>query len=145
MHRLVRRGAEQGQVTAAFEPAADHPVLALLAEQWLEAEATLILRRVQAADGRSRAFINDQPVGVQLLRQVAGALVEIHGQHDDWALVDPAATAICSMPSAGCGAAAAARGLGARWQAAPRRRAPAMQARSPPSRANADYAQPCAG
>ena len=86
---LVRRGAEQGQVTATFELAPDHPVLALLAENDIPVEDILILRRVQGADGRSRAFINDTSVSVQLLRQVGQALVEIHGQHDERALIDP--------------------------------------------------------
>jgi DNA repair protein RecN (Recombination protein N) len=49
----------------------------------------LILRRVQGADGRSRAFIDDIAVSVQLLRQVGQALVELHGQHDERALMDP--------------------------------------------------------
>ncbi|MGE3528225.1 MAG: DNA repair protein RecN [Methyloceanibacter sp.] len=86
---LVRRGASQGQVTAVFALAENHPVLALLAANGIEPEAALILRRVQGADGRSRAFINDTSVSVQLLREVGQALVEIHGQHDDRALIDP--------------------------------------------------------
>jgi DNA repair protein RecN (Recombination protein N) len=86
---LVRRGASQGQVTASFEPAADHPIMTLLTENGLEAEGTIILRRVQSADGRTRAFINDVAVGVQLLREAGRMLVEIHGQHDDRALIDP--------------------------------------------------------
>jgi DNA repair protein RecN (Recombination protein N) len=86
---LVRRGAEQGQVTAAFELPAAHPVRALLAANDVAAEDELILRRVQFADGRTRAFINDQPASVQALRSLGAALVEIHGQHDERALVDP--------------------------------------------------------
>jgi DNA repair protein RecN (Recombination protein N) len=86
---LVRRGAEQGHVTATFELASDHPVLALLTENDIPVEDILILRRVQGVDGRSRAFINDTSVSVQLLRQVGQALVEIHGQHDERALIDP--------------------------------------------------------
>jgi DNA repair protein RecN (Recombination protein N) len=86
---LVRRGANQGQVTAIFALPGNHPVLALLAGNGIEPEASLILRRVQGADGRSRAFINDTSVSVQLLREVGQALVEIHGQHDDRALIDP--------------------------------------------------------
>ena len=86
---LVRRGANQGQVTAIFALPGNHPVLTLLAANGIEPEATLILRRVQGADGRSRAFINDTSVSVQLLREVGRALVEIHGQHDDRALIDP--------------------------------------------------------
>jgi len=87
---LVRQGLEQGQVTAAFDLAADHPAHALLAANDIAPEDELILRRVQLADGRTRAFVNDQPVGVQVLRSLGVLLVEIHGQHDDRALVDAA-------------------------------------------------------
>ena len=87
---LVRQGAAQGDVTAVFELPSAHPVWAVLNEGGIETDGELILRRVQAADGRSRAFINDQPVSVSLLRQVGATLVEIHGQHDDRAMVDPA-------------------------------------------------------
>ncbi|WP_137043740.1 DNA repair protein RecN [Pseudolabrys sp. FHR47] len=87
---LVRQGAEQGQVTAAFEVGAKHPARAILAANDIPDEDTLILRRVQLADGRTRAFVNDQPVSVQVLRQLGSVLVEIHGQHDDRALVDAA-------------------------------------------------------
>ena len=85
---LVRQGVEQGQVTAAFEVARDHPARALLKANHIAAEDELILRRVQFADGRTRAFVNDQPVSVQVMKQLGGALVEIHGQHDERALVD---------------------------------------------------------
>jgi len=87
---LVRQGAEQGQVAAAFEVAADHPAHALLKVNDIAVEDELILRRVQFADGRTRAFINDQPVSVQVMKQLGEALVEIHGQHDERALTDAA-------------------------------------------------------
>jgi len=87
---LVRHGAEHGQVTAAFELARKHPALGILEDNGIAAEDELILRRVQFADGRTRAFVNDQPVGVQVLRSLGATLVEIHGQHDDRALVDAA-------------------------------------------------------
>ena len=87
---LVRQGVEQGQVTAVFDVARDHPARAILAADDIPAEDELILRRVQLADGRTRAFVNDQPVSVQVLKSVGGALVEIHGQHDERALVDAA-------------------------------------------------------
>ncbi|MGV3632874.1 MAG: DNA repair protein RecN [Pseudorhodoplanes sp.] len=87
---LVREGAEQGQVTAVFDVPARHPARAFLKEQGIEAEEDLILRRIQSLDGKTRAFINDQPVSVQTLRSLGAALVEIHGQHDDRALVDAA-------------------------------------------------------
>ena len=87
---LVRQGAEQGQVTAAFDLPRAHPARALMAENDIAAEDELILRRVQFADGRTRAFVNDQPVSVQVLKALGAALVEIHGQHDERALVDAA-------------------------------------------------------
>jgi DNA repair protein RecN (Recombination protein N) len=91
---LVREGAEQGQVIAAFDVAKGHPARRILAENELGAnlgaEDELIVRRVQFADGRTRAFINDQPVSVQVLRALGTALVEIHGQHDERAFVDAA-------------------------------------------------------
>jgi len=85
---LVRHGAEQGQVTATFDVPQGHPAAQLLRDNDLDDSGEMILRRVQLADGRSRAFINDQPVSVQTLRAVGAALVEIHGQHDERALVD---------------------------------------------------------
>jgi len=91
---LVREGAEQGQVIAAFDLAKGHPARRVLAENDLvadlDADDELIVRRVQFADGRTRAFINDQPVSVQVLRALGAALVEIHGQHDERAFVEAA-------------------------------------------------------
>jgi DNA repair protein RecN (Recombination protein N) len=85
---LVREGAEQGQVTAVFELDKRHPARGVLAANDLPADDELIVRRVQIADGRTRAFVNDQPVSVQVLRALGSALVEIHGQHDDRAFVE---------------------------------------------------------
>ena len=87
---LVREGCEQGQVTAVFEIAGDHSARAYLAASGIAADEALILRRVQLTDGRTRAFVNDQPVSVQVLQTLGTALVEIHGQHDARALVDAA-------------------------------------------------------
>jgi DNA repair protein RecN (Recombination protein N) len=87
---LVRHGADQGQVTAAFELPLHHPAHALIDVHGIPSEDELILRRVQLADGRTRAFVNDQPVSVQVMKAVGAALVEIHGQHDERALVDAA-------------------------------------------------------
>ena len=87
---LVREGAEQGQVIADFDIAKDHPASRVLAENELSGEDELIVRRVQFADGRTRAFVNDQPVSVQVLRALGAVLVEIHGQHDERAFVDAA-------------------------------------------------------
>ena len=87
---LVRQGAEQGQVTAVFDIGRKHPARRVLAANDLGSDDELIVRRVQFADGRTRAFVNDQPVSVQVLRALGAALVEIHGQHDDRAFVDAA-------------------------------------------------------
>lgn len=86
---LVRQGSDRGQVTAAFDVPSDHPVRALLRENDLDDEGDLIFRRTQSADGRTKVYINDQPASVALMRQAGRMLVEIHGQHDDRALVDP--------------------------------------------------------
>ncbi len=91
---LVRRGAEKASVTAAFDIPAKHPARQLLADNEIapsgDGEDTLVLKRVLGTDGRSRAFINDQPAGVGLLRQLGDLLVEIHGQHDAHGLLDAA-------------------------------------------------------
>ena len=87
---LVRQGAEQASVAASFALPAGHAATALLAEQGVEAEDEMVLRRVVGKDGRSRATINDQPVSVGLLRRVAALLVEVQGQHDQMGLADPA-------------------------------------------------------
>ncbi len=87
---LVRPGAEHASVTASFAPPEGHPICGLLAEQGLDAEDEVVLRRVLTKDGRSRAFINDQPVGVALLRRAGALLVEVQGQHEQIGLADPA-------------------------------------------------------
>jgi DNA repair protein RecN (Recombination protein N) len=84
----VRTGAQQGSSVAIFEPAADHAARALIAKNELPAETEIILRRTITADGRTRAFVNDEPVGVGLLRDLGSMIVEIHGQADDRGLFD---------------------------------------------------------
>ena len=88
---LVRAGAAFASVTATFAVAHDHPARAMLTANDLDAEPgdDLILRRRIAADGGGRAFVNDQPVSVALLRDLGGRLVEIHGQADDRGLLNP--------------------------------------------------------
>ena len=89
---LVRAGAEKGVVSASFSLPPAHAAFRLLAEQGVDAEADgeLVIRRIQQADGKSRSFINDQPASLNLVRQIGWLLAEIHGQHDDRALVDVA-------------------------------------------------------
>lgn len=107
---LVRQGQESGQVVAVIELAANHPARALLRDNAIADDQDVILRRVQFADGRTRAFINDQPVSASLLQKVGTQIVEIHGQHDDRALVD-VATHRAALDAFGelAGAAAAVR------------------------------------
>jgi DNA repair protein RecN (Recombination protein N) len=88
---LVRKGADQASVSAAFELPDAHPVEAVLEEHGIDAEEdTLVLRRVVRANGRGRAYVNDQPVSAGLLRQLADHLVEIQGQFAQRGLMDPA-------------------------------------------------------
>jgi DNA repair protein RecN (Recombination protein N) len=90
---LVRSSAEQASVTACFSPPQDHGVGAVLDEHGLAAEDEIVLRRIVTKDGRSRAFINDHPVGVGLLKRVGALLVEVQGQHEQMSLADPASHA----------------------------------------------------
>src|SRR5918996_19268 len=74
---------------SVLAPRMNPPPRRIAADADIDVDGDLILRRVQVADGRPRAFVNDQPVSVQVLRAIGATLVEIHGQHDDRALVDP--------------------------------------------------------
>jgi DNA repair protein RecN (Recombination protein N) len=86
---LVRQGAAQGEVTAVFDLAPDHAAQAVLAEAGIGAEGELILRRVNLADGRKTAFVNDRRVSGEVLRDLSEHLVELHGQQDDRGLLNP--------------------------------------------------------
>ena len=86
---LVRAGAAQGEVTAVFDLAPGHPARAVLDEAGIEAEDELILRRINMADGRKTAFINDRRASGEVLRALSDTLVELHGQQDDRGLLNP--------------------------------------------------------
>ena len=86
---LVREGAEQGEVVAEFDLPTGHPAFAVLDEAGLTAEDGLIIRRVNAKDGRKTAWVNDRRVSGDVLRQLSDSLVELHGQHDDRGLLNP--------------------------------------------------------
>ncbi len=86
---LVRTGAAQASVAAEFSVAPDHPARALLKDNGLEAEGPILLRRTLKSDGGGRAFAQDTAVGVALLRELGGLLVEVHGQHDERGLLNP--------------------------------------------------------
>ena len=87
---LVRAGAKQAVATAVFSAPDDPDLIALIVEKGFDAEPgeDLILRRVVSADGRSRAYVNDQPAGVAALREIGSRLVEVHGQHETVGLLD---------------------------------------------------------
>jgi DNA repair protein RecN (Recombination protein N) len=118
---LVAKGAAQASVAASFTLEPKHPARALLAERGLtiDDDEPLILRRVLGADGRSRAFVNDQPVPVGTLRDLAALLVEIHGQFDTHGLLDPAThRAALDMYGGLAGDAEQLAKLHAAWRAA---------------------------
>ncbi|PZQ51940.1 MAG: DNA repair protein RecN, partial [Phenylobacterium zucineum] len=87
---LVRRGASQAVSTAVFAPTPDHPVWEVLEEKGLSyaRDEDLVLRRTLSADGRSRAFVNDQATGVGVLKELGEVLLEVHGQHETVGLLD---------------------------------------------------------
>ena len=86
---LVRQGAEQGEVVAEFDLAEGHPARAILQDAGIPEDDSLILRRVNTADGRKTAWVNDRRCSGEVLRRLSEALVELHGQHDDRGLLDP--------------------------------------------------------
>lgn len=86
---LVRQGAAQGEVTAEFDLPEDHPARAVLDEAGLPVEDTLLLRRVNTAEGRKTAWVNDRRCSGEVLRALSDTLVELHGQHDDRGLLNP--------------------------------------------------------
>ncbi|WP_299768762.1 DNA repair protein RecN [uncultured Tateyamaria sp.] len=86
---LVRQGAAQGEVTAWFDLPDDHPARAVLDEAGLPAEDELILRRINTADGRKTAWVNDRRCSGEVLRALSDTLIELHGQHDDRGLLNP--------------------------------------------------------
>jgi DNA repair protein RecN (Recombination protein N) len=88
---LVRPGAKEATVSAEFSVGRNHPAHAVLREAGLDADGGgIVLRRLVSADGRSRAFVNDGPASVGLLREVGDSLVEIQGQFEQRGLLDPA-------------------------------------------------------
>ena len=133
---LVRAGLDKGVVTASFTLPEDHRALRLLADQGITVEGDLIVRRIQGADGKSRAFINDQPASIGLLRQLGIQLAEIHGQHDDRALVDVASHRDLLDAFGGLQQFAAAVGLA--WQSWQEKRAAVEVQRARVAKAEAE-------
>lgn len=110
---LVRHGVEKGQVTASFNLPVSHASFRFLDENDISHDGEMILKRVQNADGRSKAFINDQVVSTRLLKQVGELLIEIHGQHDNRALADT--SAYLSLLDAFAGLTAEAKSICKLW------------------------------
>jgi DNA repair protein RecN (Recombination protein N) len=86
----VRHGADKAEISVVFDCPDAHPALAWLADHELADGTTCSMRRVVSAEGRSRAFINNQPVTLQDLRELGSMLVEIHGQHAHQSLLEAA-------------------------------------------------------
>ena len=86
---LVRQGADQGEVTASFDLPEGHAAHRVLEEAGLPGGPELLLRRVNTADGRKTAWINDRRASGEVLRALSETLIELHGQHDDRGLLNP--------------------------------------------------------
>ncbi|MDP3174589.1 MAG: DNA repair protein RecN, partial [Phenylobacterium sp.] len=114
---LVRHGAAQAVASAVFAPPPDHPVWTVLDDKGLSyaRDEDLVLRRTLSADGRSRAFVNDQATGVGVLKEIGELLLEVHGQHETVGLLD--ARRHRGMLEAYGGLDVQARALGDRWAA----------------------------
>ena len=118
---LIRRGAAQAAVTAAFALPPGHAAWPLLGERGLGGDASedLVMRRVISADGRSRAFVNDQAISVAVLRELGALLLEVHGQHDAVGLLDWRTHRALLDGYAGCAPAlAACRAAWTAWREA---------------------------
>ena len=101
---LVRQGAAQGEVSAVFDLAPDHPARGVLEEAGLPAGDELILRRINTADGRKTSWVNDRRCSGEVLRALSDTLVELHGQHDDRGLLNPRGHRAILDAFAGCDA-----------------------------------------
>ena len=94
---LVRHGEDRGQVTAVFDVGTQHPARKLLRENGIDDDGDLIFRRVQSADGRTKAFVNDQALSVQLMRQIGGKyqpVSEAQAEYDTFELAAAQAEAL---------------------------------------------------
>jgi DNA repair protein RecN (Recombination protein N) len=137
---LVRPGAEQAAVAAEFAVGGNHPAMGILSKAGIGGDlaGTIVLRRLVAADGRSRAFVNDEPASIGLLRELGDTLVEIQGQGEQRGLLDPATHRELLDAFAEHEGGTAVLGSGWReWQAA-RAQADAAAARLAETRAEED-------
>ncbi|MBM3506709.1 MAG: DNA repair protein RecN [Alphaproteobacteria bacterium] len=133
---LVRPGAERAEITAEFDVPKRHPVRALLGGQGIDADGSVVLRRIVGRDGRSRALVNEQAVSAGFLRELGDLLVEIQGQADHRGLLDPATHLEFLDGFAGLGAASAA--VAETWQIAQVARAELASAEAAAAAVRAD-------
>lgn len=131
---LVRAGAAQGEVVAEFDLPAGHAARGVLTEAGIEAGDELILRRVNSADGRKQAWVNDRRVSGEVLRDLSDTLVELHGQHDDRGLLNPRGHRALLDQFAGVDLA----GMRAAWRARAQTRDALAQARAVLDRAQVE-------
>lgn len=111
----VGAGAENCIVEAEFSVAGDASVAEILRENDLEAPGgVLTIRRVLGRSGRSRSFVNDEPVALGVLQALSGRLVDIHSQHQTLRLQDPSFRLALLDHFAGCSEQAEA--CRASWQ-----------------------------
>ncbi len=136
---LVRAGRREGEVSAWFDLADDHPARGVLAEAGLPVRDELILRRVNTAEGRKTAWVNERRASGEVLRALSDTLVELHGQHDDRGLLNAAGhRALLDAAAGDDGARAAVRAAWEAWRAADAAR-DAARARLEALRQEEDY------
>jgi DNA repair protein RecN (Recombination protein N) len=136
---LVRAGAAQGEVVAVFDLSPDHPAREVLDQAGLPAEDELVLRRINAADGRKTAWVNDRRVSGEVLRRLSETLVELHGQQDDRGLLNPRGHRQLLDAFAGVEAELAATRAAWRAQSAARAGLEQARARLEAARSEEDY------
>ncbi|MCV2881342.1 DNA repair protein RecN [Actibacterium sp. XHP0104] len=136
---LVRAGADQGEVVAVFDLPQGHAARAILDEAGLPAGDELILRRVNSADGRKTAWVNDRRASGEVLRALSDTLVELHGQQDDRGLLNPRGHRVMLDDFAGLGADVAACRAAWRKVAEARRALDAAEAALAAVRDEEDY------
>ncbi|MGJ8544989.1 MAG: DNA repair protein RecN [Sulfitobacter sp.] len=136
---LVRQGAEQGEVTAWFDLPPGHPAHEVLEEAGLPGGDELILRRINASDGRKTAWVNDRRCSGEVLRALSETLVELHGQHDDRGLLNPRGHRAILDEFGNLASKRAATGKAWRALAAARKEAAAAQAQMEAIREEEEY------
>lgn len=87
---LIRSGTDKLSVTGVFEVSADNKIYKLANDYDLEIDGDIIIKRIITADGKNKIWFNDQLISLKLLKELSSNLIEIHGQHDNQGLLNPA-------------------------------------------------------